>query len=396
MLPLMFAPPDTTGLPCNDDICLPTSRVCGYYDRFWVDAEYLLWWMKGSPLPALVTTGPATSPTPGAIGAPGTRVLFGGDSVGQDPFSGGRFTVGFWLNDCQTKGVELSYFFLGSRSNDFTAGSSGAPGSLILARPFFDSSTGLADSELIAFPGLASGSVQVRSSTGLQGAEANMTCNLCCSCCGCGDCCQPVSGYRVDLIGGFRYMNLGDELEIIENIHVLPTSPVLAGETIHGFDQINTRNQFYGGQIGIRTEVWQGRWFADIVGKVALGATEQTIDINGATTLTPPLPGLGGRGDLLTQSSNIGHYSRDVFSVLPELGLNVGYQVTNNLRLYAGYTFLYWSNVTRPGDAINLQVNSTRTPVSLLPASGPVAPLFTFRSSDFWVQGINIGMQLRY
>jgi len=50
----------------------------------------------------------------------------------------------------------------------------------------------------------------------------------------------------------------------------------------------------------------------------------------------------------------------------------------------------------RPGDAIDLQVNSTRTPASLLPPSGPAAPLFTFRNSDFWVQGINFGMQVRY
>jgi hypothetical protein len=355
-----------------------------------------MWWMKGSPLPSLVTTGPSTSPAPGAIGAPGTGALFGGGNVGQGLFSGGRFTAGFWLNDSQTIGIEASYFFLGSRSDDFTASSSGAPGSIVLSRPFFDVSTGLPNSELIAFPGLAGGSVQVHSNSGLQGAAANMIFNLCCSCGGCGDCCQPALGYRVDLLGGFRFMDLSDELGIAENIQVSPNSPVLPGVNIRGFDQFNTRNLFYGGEIGIRAEVWQGRWFANITGGVAIGTTQQTTDINGSTTLTPPVAGFGGRGDLLAQSSNIGHYSRNVFSVLPELGFNVGYQVTNNLGLYIGYTFLYWTNVTRPGDAIDLQVNSTRTPVSLLPPSGPAAPLFTFRNSDFWVQGISFGMQVRY
>jgi hypothetical protein len=108
--------------------------------------------------------------------------------------------------DCgQTKGIEASYFFLGSRSNDFTANSSGTPGSPVLARPFFDVSSGLPNSELIAFPGLASGIVGVHSTTRLQGPEANLICNLCCSC---GDCCGPARGYRVDLIGGFRYLDL--------------------------------------------------------------------------------------------------------------------------------------------------------------------------------------------
>jgi len=394
--PLSSGLPDGQGMSCNEDSCLPTASVCGYPGRFWINAEYLMWWMKGSPLPTLVTTGPSTSPTPGAIGAPGTGVLFGGGNVGQGLFSGGRFTAGFWLNDSQTLGIEAGYFFLGSRSDDFAASSSGAPGSIVLARPFFDVSTGLPNSELIAFPGLAAGSVQVHSTSGLQGAAANMICNLCCSCSACGDCCQSAPGYRVDFLGGFRFLDLGDELNISENIQVSRSSPVLAGENIRAFDQFNTRNLFYGGEIGIRAEVWQGRWFADITGGVALGATHQTTDINGFTILTPPVAGLGGRGDLLAQSSNIGHYSRDVFSVLPEFEFNVGYQVTNNLRLYLGYTFLYWTNVTRPGDAIDLQVNSTRTPASLLPPSGPAAPLFTFRNSDFWVQGINFGMQVRY
>jgi hypothetical protein len=395
-MPLSSGFPNGPGMSCADDLCLPTASVCGYPDRFWVNAEYLLWWMKGSPLPSLVTTGPSTSPTPGAIGSPGTGVLFGGGSVGQNFFSGGLFTAGFWLNDSQTIGIEAGYLFLGSSSENFTASSSGAPGSIVLARPFLDASTGLPNSELIAFPGLAGGSVQVHSSSGLQGAEANMIFNLCCSCGGCGDCCQPALGYRVDLLGGFRFLDLSDELNIAENIRVSPNSPVLPGENIRGFDQFNTRNLFYGGEIGIRAEVWQGRWFADITGGVALGTTQQTTDINGSTTLTPPVAGFGGRGDLLTGTSNIGHYSRNVFSVLPELGFNVGYQVTNNLGLYIGYTFLYWTNVTRPGDAIDLQVNSTRTPVSLVPPSGPAAPLFTFRSSDFWVQGINFGMRVRY
>ena len=36
---------------------------------------------------------------------------------------------------------------------------------------------------------------------------------------------------------------------------------------------------------------------------------------------------------------------------LPEIGVNVGYDVTPRLRVQAGYTFLYLSNVVRPGDA---------------------------------------------
>jgi hypothetical protein len=138
------------------------GKVCGPDGRVWVSGEYLLWWIKGNRVPPLVTTGPGDPtqvPPPGAPGAAGTRALFGGDTLDRDPFSGGRFTAGYWLNCSQTVGLEAGYFFLGPRSDDFRTASTGAPGSAVIARPFFDVSSGLPNSELIAFPGLASGAV---------------------------------------------------------------------------------------------------------------------------------------------------------------------------------------------------------------------------------------------
>ncbi len=389
---------DGSGMPpCITDSCPVCGRTCGPPGCFWVSAEYLLWWTKGSSLPPLVTTGPANPaqvPPPGALGANGTLVLFGGDSRDNGPFSGGRFTVGGWLDQCHTFGLEASYFFLTSRSNDFTASSSGAPGSAVLTRPFFDVSTGTANSELISFPGVAAGTVSVQSTSQLQGAQINALCNLCCSCY---DACNPYAfGYRVDLVGGLQYVELRDGLTVVENTQVLPSSPVFSGEDIRAFDQINTRNQFYGGQIGVQAEIWQNRWFANVTGLIALGDTHQTVDINGSTTFTPPLAGFGGRGNMLALPSNIGNYSRDVFSAIPEVNFNLGYELSNHVRVFVGYSLLYWSNVVRPGDVIDLHVNSTRSPGSLLPPSGPAAPQFAFRNGEFWAQGINLGVQARW
>lgn len=383
---------------CDGGPCSAGGKVCGPPARFWVGAEYLLWWLKGPHLPPLVTTGPANpaqSPPPGAPGAPGTAVLFGDNNLEQGAFSGMRFAAGLWLNECQTFGVEGSFFSLASRSNNVLLGSTGAAGSPVVARPFFDVSTGQANSELIAFPGLASGTVAVQSSSRLLGAGTNFLCNLCCSCADCCDCCQPCGGYRVDLIGGARYLDLREGLGIAENIQVLPGSPALPGSTILAFDQFDTRNQFYGGQIGARASWYRDRLFANVTGTIALGTTHQTVDVNGSTTITPPGgPATVVPGAFLALPSNAGHFTRDRFSIVPEVGLNVGYQITNNLSAFVGYNFLYWSSVVRPGDQINLGVNSTHTPASLLPPNGRASPLFTFRGSDFWAQGVSFGAQL--
>ena len=371
---------------------------CGPFGRVWVIAEPIYWWVKGSNLPPLVTTGPANStqvPPPGALGANGTSSLFGGNTNGT---LGGLFLAGAWLNDCQTVGVMAGYFFLGSPSNNLTAGSSGAPGSPVLARPFQDVSTGMPNSELAAFPGLLAGTVSVQSTTALQGAQANLLCNLCCSCPNaCCDSWKQARGYRLDLIAGGLYMNLRDGLGVAENSQISPTSPVFPGDNIRVSDQFSTSNQFYGGQLGLMGMAWRNRFFAFAWGTLGLGDTHQTASIIGSTTIAPPGgPAVVQPGGLLALPSNIGNYSRDQLSFIPMINANIGYQVTRHVGVFVGYTFLYSSNFVRPAEVIDLGVNSTRVPTSLLPPTGPARPQFTFQSSDFWAQGINLGLWLRF
>jgi hypothetical protein len=362
-------------------------------------------------VPPLVTTGPlsATGPT---LGAPGTTVLFGGDGVDGDFLrSGGRFTAGFWLDECHTMGIEASYFFLGSRSTNFDASASGAPGSALLGRPFFDTSTGTQGVELFAVPGFAAGAVNVGTSSSLQGAEVNGICNLCCSCCNpCCDSCNPCCGnyYRLDLLAGPRWLQLNESITITENTTLLanPTTPVffagsrlpvVAGDHIVVTDRFTTHNDFYGAQIGARYEIRRGNVYVDLLGKVALGVTHETLDVAGSTSVTPP----GGTtvttpGGLYALPGNIGHYTHDEFSVVSELGINVGYQVTNNLRAFVGYSFLYWSDVARPADQISRNVNSTLVPTSILAPSGPPTLPLTIKDTPFWAHGINVGLEFRF
>src|SRR5262249_20248399 len=81
--------------------------------RLYPRAEYLYWWTRGQRIPPLVTTAPATTPEDvrGALGAPGTQILFGGDRLDALGQSGGRFTGGYWLDDCCQWALEGGYFF---------------------------------------------------------------------------------------------------------------------------------------------------------------------------------------------------------------------------------------------------------------------------------------------
>ena len=85
-------------------------------------------------------------------------------------------------------------------------------------------------------------------------------------------------------------------------------------------------------------------------------------------------------------------------TVLPEVGLKLGYDLCPNLRIYAGYDFLFISSVVRPGNQIDVNVNRTQIPNVFGPQAlvGPAFPAPQFNPTTFWVQGFNFGMQYRY
>jgi hypothetical protein len=355
--------------------------------RFWARAEYLLWWIKDSHYPPLVTTGAATDPLPGALGMPGTQVLFGG-RVDNEERSGGRFTAGLRLDDAGTWGLEAGYFFLGTRSAGAADSSPGTAGSAVLARPFVDVLAGREDASLVAYPGLASGTVTVHAPSFLQGADANLACLM-----------MDKSWLRVEALAGFRYLNLQEDLDIGEDVQVSAGAPVFAGDTIVVGDHFDARNNFYGGQLGLRASACHGRWDLDVAAKVALGDTHEVVTIAGSTTIAPAAgPARVLDGGLLALPTNSGRFGRDAFAVVPEVEVTLGYHVTRWLRAYVGYTFIYWSDVVRPGDQIDRTVNRHEVPTSRLagPLTGPARPAFSFAETDFWAQGLTLGLELRY
>lgn len=369
---------DTHQPDCS--VCQPACgpSVCGPAGRVWVRAEYLLWWTKGSSLPPLLTTSPVGTPVAdaGILGLPGTQVLFGDSDVNGGARSGGRITLGTWLNQEQTIGIEGNLFALQNKSTRYTINSSQNP---IIARPFTDPD-GSPNSLLVAYPGVLDGSADITSrSSDLYGAELNLRYNLCCSCC-----------YRVDLLGGYRFLSLRDGLEINE-------TEAPPGARIDLIDSFRTGNHFHGGQVGLMGEFRRGRVYVDVVGKVALGANAKTVDINGRTELIglPAVP-VG----FLASQTNIGRHSQTSFAVVPEVGLTLGYELTSSLRAFVGYTFIYWSDVVRAGKQVDLAVNLSQlpqfppgTPGTLV---GPARPAFSFHNEDFWMQGISFGLEFRF
>jgi hypothetical protein len=378
--------------PKPPDNCLPFHG--------WARADYLFWWMRNTPLPVpIVTTGNPpvgfdpnnvnTVNTAGAIGQPGTRVLIGDESIPFRPFSGLRLTAGLWLDDSETFGAEGSGFALERLTNAFTL-KSDATGEPPFYFPIFSAIAGAERAIPISDPLRGfSGNVDVRTMLRLWGAEGNGVVTL-----------FRGPSLEWSILGGFRYADLREHL-VIDNT----TTDLVFANTMLLTDQFETRNQFYGGQLGSRVAVRWNRLTVDATSKVAFGTTHEVVDVLGSITQLGPNPlvppGFGTfAGGLFAQPSNIGVRTTDRTTVLPALELRAGYDVAPWGRVFVGYDLMYWNHVVRPGNqishAVNLSQNAVLDPNGTGTLVGPAQPAPLFGQSAFWAQGLTFGLEVRF
>jgi hypothetical protein len=317
----------------------------------------------------------------------GPKTLLGGDDLDTGANPGFRLSAGYAFSE--RWGVDSSFFYIPSRSTSNSVSSSGQLGSTDLILPYIDATTGRENGTEISFSPIFRGSATETLSNSLMGVDLNATWAA-----------VPSGPWRVDLLGGFRWLRLHETYTLTTTSPFIPPFPQDIWNTTDEFDTINN---FYGAQAGVRARFdWKG-FFTSATVKFAMGAMVQSANISGSlvtndfTNFGPTQTFSGGYFAL---PSNIGNYSRTVFAVVPEIGLNIGYQITSWASVFVGYTFLYTNNVIRPGNQINRTINTSQdTAYTENPAAklqGPAQPTFKFNSSDFWAQGINVGLAFRF
>jgi hypothetical protein len=394
---------------CPDDISLGRGghfrqrapAACRFNDlwtetqshrRIFVQADYLTWWGKGNPLPPLVTTSPPGTPPSEAGVLPEsatTSILFGNGRVDQQTRNGGRINVGYWLIDGEFLGVEGQYFALAQQNSNFFAATD--PDGIV-ARPFLNVNPILGnptqDSALVSYPAtlpgvpVLDGSISIRSTADLQSAGALFRGLIWI---------DFTSKRRLDWVMGYRFLRLSDS--VIINDQFTATTP-FSVSTLASQDVFSARNVFNGGEIGLKGYQYWGRLSMELLGKCAFGENSERVYINGSNTVTALGTTVTNVGGFLTQPSNIGTYNRDVFAVVPEADINLRFDVTCNMRLTAGYTFIYINRVQRSGDAINTTVNPTQINGGTL--VGDAQPAFAYHDSGFWIHGVNAGFEYRW
>ncbi|MBI3411090.1 MAG: BBP7 family outer membrane beta-barrel protein [Planctomycetes bacterium] len=377
---------------------------------FILRGEYLNWRMSNAKLATpLITTSLAPNLTNnfGALNQTATQIVLDSGNFNIGEVLGGRVTMGVALG--YLPAIEGTGFWLNRNQRLFSANSDGG---MVLARPLFlsnfdDPTFGnppLPSAYIISFPGSVNGGIQVQSNLNLWGFEVNGVANL-----------GKSDVASLDFLLGYRYVELREGVSINDlvapqgtNFLFFGAKQTLPGEFVTTIDNFGTRNQFNGGQVGFRGSLSYWRFNVMVDTKIALGMMREELNINGSSTLyhttlstRPPetLP-----GGVLAVASNSGLTVKNEFAIVPELGVQLGFQITRNWRAFVGGNLFYISSVARAGDSISNNLDSRLGPTLSRPDLGqPFDPTLRtgppnaqVRSTDFWGYGFSLGLEFAF
>jgi hypothetical protein len=215
---------------------------------------------------------------------------------------------------------------------------------------------------------------------------------------------------KVDTLIGYRHLELDDTLNIntqaggnFGNIFFLGSALPQGVFTNSTFDSFAATNRFDGAQLGTRATLTTARW--SLVGEadIALGSSHRTLNISGSSSLNQlvsPRPTQTAPGGIFALPSNSGTLSSSSFTAIPEMSLTLNFQITQRIRLFAGYNFLSWNNVVRAGDYVNPLIDSRQIPTNAnyqagIAYNGPT-PATALIPRGFIAQGVVLGVEFGF
>lgn len=346
-----------------------------------IAVQYLMWWTDGADAPPLVSTSDDGSlrSEAGVIGNPTTEILFGGDGLNRSMRNGVRLLADRRLTDEWS--IYGEGFYVGDDDDQYDASSTGLP---ILARPYVSAQTLANDSELVAFPSMLSGQIDVQTSSQIFGFELGASTVL-----------SENEQTRVALFGGYRFIQFEDSVFIEENLESIdPGGLVALGTTFRVNDGFDARNQFHGVNFQLDIQKRIRRWELSLQPSLGLGSIKREVSISGSTRTQ--IPGFGPTfvdGGLLAQPTNIGRDTSSVFTVVPEFRLFAERRIRENIALGFGYSFLLLPEAVRAAEQIDENVNQSQIGGGAL--VGTAAPIFQREESHIWNQSLLFSLSIQ-
>jgi hypothetical protein len=215
--------------------------------------------------------------------------------------------------------------------------------------------------------------VRVNYSSWLHSFEVNLPC--CCGCCdecrdecGCGEVRDECGRGQVrcrsfEWFAGFRYLNLGEELNI-------SAQRIVSDEVEEGTYNIRTANHLYGAQLGARLRRWGCRFGWEATGKAGIFGydAQQTQSV----TDFPDF-----------QLRNVSS-SRGGVAFVGEINLSALYRLTDVWKLRTGYNVLWIDGLALAPDQLDFNFAAAQSGTQLHHGGG------------MFLHGVNVGLEARW
>jgi hypothetical protein len=245
------------------------------------------------------------------------------------------------------------------------------------------------DFSAVALPNNFSGLATLKVKNSMQDAELNGSFKVF----------QYENSWNLRVFSGFLWWNFYEKMTFsTDSPSIIPPIDVFYTQ-----DAFQTRNNFYGGQVGLQGQ-YEWKHFSFLCkGQVALGGMDQKLTIDGRLVTSD-----FNSSDVLQTfragytalPTNEGIFRQTKFSVMPQVHAEIGCQVTKWLNIHVGYTFLYATQVLWASNQIDNNINPSQSPAisgntSLL-VVGEALPKPLLQTAGFWTQGINAGITLQF
>ena len=378
-----YAGYDTPTKVSGDTIEELTAERILMAPKFWVAGEYQILWAQNANVPQIIERIPAQFASGGGNSFPAnvrvnefpTR-----RDIRYDSINAYRVSAGVRIQP--QLALDGNYFTTETANERATVSGSGLPGTDGISRSYTQAGTGNQISLFAAQPGQYSGSVTAHSNMQAWGVDSNLRWDT-----------YHIFVDRTELLAGFRYFNLGERISIDDS------STFSDGRRLAVSDNFQTRNHFYGGQVGFHSRIYGTVWSLDFINKYAIGGVNQEVRAFGSNSIISPA-GVEDReqGGLYARGANVGTFSRNRFAVAAESSTIVGYNLTPNVRLHFGYHGSWISSVIRAPEVIDPVVNDSNVRYISLPSpSNANRPAFQWnRASDYFLQGVSFGVTAGY
>lgn len=370
--------------PCGQ--CREMSPLGSLLSRMSIRAEAPIFWRRGQSTPALITADSPTADSgtdvPGALNSAGVQILRGG-VYDNGAHAGARVGVWIWLDPARQSALGVRYWNAGDLVGSTIFRSSDFP-TQVLGRPINNTDPGVAAQDVVLFgePNSLNGSATINTSSQLYGFNVEMERMF-----------YADRFTRIYWIYGFNSFSLSESLRISNTaIDIDATSPTF-NHTFNNTDTFRTSNQMNGLSLGFRSKRRIAAFQLDTMFRLTSANLQRKIFIQGSTSDTDA----GGTTTttsqgILARSTNARNFTDNTFVLAPEIGVNLGYAISQNLDFSVGYNYLMVPKVAQASRQVGRNLNTNLSS----PLNGAADPAFSFNNGHYGVTSLGLGVQYRY